>query len=82
MVLLGFIVSILTLIDDTIVFIPALTGDSISKIWASAGIILSTIIQIVLVIIFAEQLKKFKYRKYIAIIGLLIIGTLFVLNWI
>lgn len=68
---IGFVVSFVTLIDDSIVLTPLFLGDLQSHIVAILGIYASTLFQIVLIIFFAERLSKFKYTKTTAVFGLL-----------
>ena len=81
-VLIGFIVSVLTLIDDTVVFIPLFFSDHLRDFSAMLGIVVATLIQLTLIIAFAEKIQKFKYSKQISVIGLLIFATVIALGWI
>jgi uncharacterized membrane protein YfcA len=80
-ILAGFIVAFLTLIDDSVVFAGLFVNlDFYLKLAVASGIIIATILQIILVIYFSEKLYKLKYKKEIAILGLLILGILILFN--
>lgn len=55
---LGFVVSFVTLFDDTLVFIPLFISSYQETFSAVIGIVLATIIQLVFVIFFSELLEK------------------------
>ncbi len=80
-ILAGFIVAFVTLIDDAVVFAGLFVNlDFYLKLAVASGIIVATIIQIILVIYFSEKLYKLKYKKEIAVLGLLILGILILFN--
>nr|MBD3359343.1 hypothetical protein [Candidatus Buchananbacteria bacterium] len=80
-ILAGFIVAFVTLIDDSIVFAGLFVNlNFYLKLAVASGIIIATILQIILVIYFSEKLYKLKYKKEIAILGLLILGILILFN--
>jgi magnesium-transporting ATPase (P-type) len=76
LVFAGFIISLITLIDDTVVLIPIFFNPLQNTIYAVIGIIVSTIIQILLVIYSAEKIAKIKYLKQITVLGLIILAFL------
>jgi len=76
LMLSGFVVSFITLIDDAIVLIPVLLGPPRTDLYAILGIYASTIIQLILMVYFANKLASCKHLKEIAIIGLLILAGL------
>lgn len=76
LVFAGFIISLITLIDDTVVLIPVFIHSLQNTVFAILGIVISTLIQIILVIYFAEKIAKIKYLKQITVIGLLILALL------
>lgn len=75
---IGFIISFLTLIDDSLVLTSVFIGDSLSKFMAIIGIYLATLIQITLVIFFGEKLNRFKYKKESASLALVFLAILIV----
>jgi len=79
---IGFLVSILTLIDDTIVLIPIFDGSVSYQFWTAGGALFSRIIQIIAIIFFANQMEELKYRRHISIGGLIVIGIFILLGWI
>lgn len=73
---LGFIVSLVTLIDDFMVLTPLFLGSFKSQLYAIIGIYFSTILQILVVIYLAKYLYKLKYIKEMAAGGLVILSIL------
>jgi len=73
---IGLVISFLTLIDDALVFIP-LFGEGLEKaLWASAGIYVSTILQLALVLKSAEWLEKLPFKKELSVGGLILFAGL------
>jgi len=73
---IGFVASFITVLDDTIAYIPALAAQGYLRIAAVVGIYLALFLQITLIIYFARKISKFKYKKQLAVTGLIIIGIL------
>ncbi|HDQ22515.1 MAG TPA: hypothetical protein ENN28_00915 [Candidatus Uhrbacteria bacterium] len=74
---IGFIVSLITFIDDTIVFAGFFLGQNMPAIiFSSLGIIIATLVEIFLVVYFSEKINKLKYKKEIAVFGLVFLGIL------
>ncbi len=73
---IGFLVTLITLIDDTVAYLPLLNGDWGPRLFAVGGIVLSTLIQLFLLIYFSEALQKFRYAKQVSFYGLLIFAVL------
>jgi len=72
---MGFLVSFVTLIDDMVAMAPLFLNND-HKAYTILGILIATIIQIVLIIYFAKQLDRIKYKREIASIGLVILSVL------
>lgn len=72
---LGFLISFVTLIDDVVAMAP-LFLDNAHKTYTILGILIATIVQIILIIYFAKQLDRIKYKREIASIGLVILSIL------
>jgi len=72
----GFIISFVTLLDDIIVLTTVFLGSLKTDFYAMLGMYASTIIQLIIMIRLAEKLSKFKYIKETAIAGLLILAVL------
>lgn len=77
---IGFIASFITVIDDSIAYIPVLSVQGPLKLAAVLGIYVALILQIILIIYFAKKIAKFKYKKHLAVLGLIIIGILVLLG--
>lgn len=73
---IGFIASFATVIDDIIAYSPLFLAGIATKIYASLGILIATILEIILVIYFAEKIDKIKYKKEISCLGLVLFGIL------
>ncbi len=78
---IGFIASFATLIDDIIAYLPLyITDNPWEMLYSSIGIISATIVQIILIIFFAEKISRIKYKEKIASAGLVILAVLLILN--
>lgn len=69
----GFLLSIVTLVDDSVAFLPLFVSDGW---WAAAGIMTATALQTALVIYLAERLERFRYRRQVTTAGLLVYAIL------
>jgi cadmium resistance protein CadD (predicted permease) len=78
----GFIVSLITLIDDAIVFVPLFLANNFKTVVSIIGIFIAAILQIIIVIYFAKKIQKIKHKKEIGCIGLIILSILVVLGTI
>ena len=72
----GFFISFITILDDIVVFSPLFFQGISTRIYSIAGILTATILQLVLVVYFAKKLSKIKYREKIASFALIILGIL------
>lgn len=77
---LGFIVSIVTLLDDTVVLVSLLIGPVWEQIPVIIGIYISTLIQLGLMVYVAGKISRLKYIKEIAAVGLLVLSILLYLQ--
>lgn len=73
---IGYIASIATVLDDIIAYSPLFLSTAISQTYAIAGILTATLLEILLVIYFAEKIAHIKYKQEIASAGLIILGIL------
>ena len=81
LIFIGFIISIFTLLDDTLVFVSLFLKPAWGvKAIIIIGIIIATVAQLILTIYFSEKLTKLKYKKEIASIGLIILSILIFLE--
>ncbi len=78
LLLIGFIASVATVIDDIIAYSPLFLENN--RILTIAGILTATILEILLVIYASEKISKIKYKEEIASIGLLILGLLILME--
>ena len=63
---IGFVVAFVSLIDDAVLFIPLFSNEAISYPLAVTGIFASTILDLTIVILFAERLERIKYSHVIS----------------
>ncbi len=75
---MGFVVSFITLIDDSFVLLPLFLRDHLSNFYSVIGVYLAALAQIVLVIYFGESLKKIKHKKELAAGSLVLLSILVV----
>lgn len=73
---IGFLVSFITLIDDSFVLVPLFLSDNVSKLASIIGVYLAAILQILAVIYFGERLGKIKHKKELASSSLFILSVL------
>lgn len=73
---MGFLVSFITLIDDSFVLVPLFLSDNVSKFASIIGVYLAAILQILAVIYFGERLERIKHKKELASASLLILSVL------
>ncbi|MEA3248798.1 MAG: hypothetical protein U9Q03_00375 [Patescibacteria group bacterium] len=76
----GFTVSLITLIDDIAAMIPLYGSHLASAFSVTAGIVVATLIQLVLVIYFSSFLDRLPRKREIAGGGLAIYGILIILG--
>jgi len=78
LVLIGFVVSLVTFLDDMIVLLPLFLGHGVEKYYRIAGIYLALLVQIGAVIYLSKFIDRLKYKKELAAGAL---GVLAVLTW-
>lgn len=79
----GFIISFLTILDDIIVMTPVFIDKLLfEKSMVIVGIYIATLLQVLMAIYFAEKIDKFKYKKQIASLSLIILSILIAMAWI
>ncbi|MBD3247877.1 hypothetical protein GF382_01135 [Candidatus Falkowbacteria bacterium] len=76
LIAIGFIASLVTLLDDFIVLTPLFLGSFWTSAFAIAGIYLATIVQLIVVIYLSKYLYRLKHVKKMAVFGLLILAIL------
>ncbi len=73
---IGFVASVATVLDDIIAYSPLLIGTMTARSYAIAGILLATIVEVLVIIYFAERISKLKYKEEIASAGLVLLGLM------
>lgn len=73
---IGFVASIITLIDDILAYTPLFLGTFLSGFYSVVGILIGTVLEIFLVFLFSDFLSKIRFKKEIASIGLFILAVL------
>lgn len=76
LILVGFIASLLTLLDDLIAYTVFLKGPLTEKLFVATGILCAAITQIVLVIKLSEKISNIKYKKEAATLSLILLAVL------
>jgi len=76
LMIIGFVVSLATVLDDTLVYVPLFFSKRIFWPFAIAGIFFTSLIQVLFAIYFSKRIAKLPYKKEIATIGLIAIGLL------
>ena len=76
LIIYGFLISILTLIDDIFAYSVVFLNKEVNFLIPAAGILLAGLLQIFIVIYFSKKLNKLKFKKEISAIGLLAIAAL------
>jgi hypothetical protein len=73
---IGFLASIATVLDDIIAYLPLFLASVAESIYAIAGIIAATIIEILAVVYFSTFVARIRYKEEIASAGLVVLGIL------
>lgn len=73
LILVGFVASFATVIDDTIAFSSILFQN---QTFVILGIFIAAFTEISLILVFSKQINKLKYKKQISTIGLIILSIL------
>lgn len=77
---IGFVISFVTLLDDSLILASLFIGDDITKFLAVIGVYLATLVQISIVIYFGQRINKFKYKKEVASFALVVLAILIILG--
>ena len=72
----GFLIALITIIDDTIAYSAILLAKFNVLIYVVLGIYFATFCQLFLIIYFSSQVQKIPYKREISFIGLLVLGIL------
>src|SRR5687767_5809074 len=78
LVMSGFVVSFITLIDDSVILLPLFVSEERNRFGAVIGIYAAALLQVLLVIFFGGRLQKIKYKKEIASGSLIVLALLIV----
>lgn len=76
LVVIGFVASVITLLDDFVAYAPLLAGALSEKLNAILGILLGTGLQVLLILHASNKITQWPYKKEIASIGLIVFGFL------
>lgn len=76
LIAIGFLTAIATIIDDIIVYSGLFLGTILNSSYVILGILFGTFLQIGALIYFSEKLMKFKYKKEVTVIGLIVLAGL------
>ena len=76
LLVIGFIAALATVIDDIVAYAPLFLANDVTMYYASAGILLATLMEIWIVIYASHYVTAFKYKKEVAVSGLLLLGVI------
>lgn len=76
----GFIASVATVLDDIIAYTPLFLDSIPTRILAISGILVGTLLEIWLVIVFSKKIAAFKYKEEVAAAGLVVLSILILLK--
>ena len=80
LIMIGFVISLITLIDDMLVLLPLFLGQGAEVTYRILGVYLALFVQILAVIYFSQYIEKFKYRKETATVALILLAILIGFN--
>ena len=72
----GFIAAFATVIDDSFAYSSLFIGTFSNSIYAIIGIISATILELLAIIYFSKKIQNIKYKKHIAVTGLIVLAFL------
>lgn len=76
LIIIGFFVSLVTIIDDTIAYSALFLGAYSNIPFIVLGLFFATLLQLGVMIYFAEKVVNFKYKKEVTFAGLLLLAVL------
>ncbi len=74
--IIGFIAAFASALDDIIAYSPLFLAGMLSTAYAITGILIATVIELIVIIYFANKISKIKYKEEITVVGLVILGIL------
>jgi hypothetical protein len=77
---IGFIAGFATVIDDTVAYSSLFLEKTTNALYPIIGIYLAVIIELSIIIYFSKKVAKFKWKRQIATIGLIILSLLVLFN--
>ena len=77
---IGFLTAFATLIDDTIAYSGLFVSQASNTVPIILGFFTGTLMQLTIIVYFAKQFSKIKYKKEITVIGLIILSLLIALK--
>jgi len=77
---LGFLTAFATLLDDTIAYSSLFLGEASNIPYIIVGILAATFLQLGVIIYFSKKVMKFKWKKEVTTVGLLILAVLILFN--
>ncbi len=77
---IGFLVAFATLLDDTIAYSSLFLGDISNIPYIIGGILAATFLQLGVIIYFSKKVMRFKWKKEVTTVGLLILALLILFN--
>ncbi|MCK5624751.1 hypothetical protein KAI04_02835 [Candidatus Pacearchaeota archaeon] len=77
---IGFLTAFATLLDDTIAYSSLFLGDVSNLPYIVGGILVATFLQLGIIIYFSKKVMKFRWKKEVTTVGLLILAVLILFN--
>jgi len=78
----GFLTAFITIIDDTIAYSGLFLNTLSSPVPVIAGIFCGTILQLTVIVYFAQKFTKLKYKKEITVFGLVLLSLLIAMKFL
>lgn len=78
----GFLTAFITIIDDTIAYSGLFLNTLSNPIPVIVGIFFGTILQLTVIIYFAQKFTKLKYKKEITVFGLVLLSLLIAMKFL
>lgn len=79
---LGFLTAFITIIDDTIAYSGLFLNTLSNPVPVIVGIFFGTILQLTVIVYFAQKFTKLKYKKEITVFGLVLLSLLIAMKFL
>ena len=76
----GFVISFITLIDDSLILVPLFLKDRLSTAIAISGVYIAALVQIAIVIYFGEKINNIRFKRELSSGSLILLSVLILLG--